>query len=319
MLILHGAGVDHREAEASFQPALGTYGGLRRIYPDLRGMGQTPAPAALRSADDVLEILLGFGDEVVGQEPTLLVGHSAGGYYGQGFAARRPDRVVGLALVCPLLAGMSEVPEHRPVIAADDLGDEGFRSYFVVQTPAMLERYLRFVAPASPSPTWPQWSESASAGSSPCPMARRTGGRRSSSPVDRTRLSGTRRLSTCSSTARERRSRSSTAPATHCHTNSRTCWPRCSKSGSLVQTQLSKRSGRRSRLVGHRDAVAQADPYAGPQAHRATAATGDVGDLALLDPGGGRGRGVAGSERVAGEVFGRQPGRPGAPFDDQRD
>jgi len=127
VLILHGAGVDHREAEASFQPALGTYGGLRRIYPDLRGMGQTPAPAALRSADDVLEILLGFGDEVVGQEPTLLVGHSAGGYYGQGFAARRPDRVVGLALVCPLLAGMSEVPEHRPVIAADDLGDEGIR------------------------------------------------------------------------------------------------------------------------------------------------------------------------------------------------
>lgn len=148
VLILHGAGVDHREAEACFEPALGAHGGLRRIYPDLPGMGRTPAPAALQSADEVLDMLLRFADEVVDQEPALLVGHSTGAYYGQGFAARRPDRVAGLALVCPLLAGVRDVPEHHPVVAADDLGEEQFRSYFVVQTPAMLERYERFVAPA---------------------------------------------------------------------------------------------------------------------------------------------------------------------------
>ena len=150
VLVLHGAGVDHREAEACFEPALGAHGGLRRVYPDLPGMGRTSAPPALRSADDVLDMLLGFTDEVVGQEPALLVGHSAGAYYGHGFAARWPDRVAGLALVCPLLAGARDVPEHRPVVAANDLGDEEFRGYFVVQTPAMLERYQRFVAPAVP-------------------------------------------------------------------------------------------------------------------------------------------------------------------------
>jgi pimeloyl-ACP methyl ester carboxylesterase len=150
VLVLHGAGVDHREAEACFEPALGAHGAHRRIYPDLPGMGRTPAPATLQSADDVLELLLGFADEVAGGEPALLVGHSAGAYYVQGFAARRPDRVAGLALVCPLLAGVRNVPEHQPVIAAHDLGDEEFRSYFVVQTPAMLERYERFVAPAVP-------------------------------------------------------------------------------------------------------------------------------------------------------------------------
>jgi pimeloyl-ACP methyl ester carboxylesterase len=111
-------------------------------------MGRTPAPAALRSADDVLEMLLGFADEVVGQERALIVGHSAGAYYGQGFAAQRPERVARLALVCPLLAGVRDVPEHRAVVAANDLGDDKFRGYFVVQTPAMLERYQRFVAPA---------------------------------------------------------------------------------------------------------------------------------------------------------------------------
>jgi pimeloyl-ACP methyl ester carboxylesterase len=149
VLVLHGASVDHREAEACFEPALAAHGGLRRIYPDLPGMGRTPAPAALRSADDVLEVLLDFTGKVFGEEPALLIGHSAGAYYGHGLAARRADRVDGLALVCPLLPGIRDVPEHGPVVAAQDLGDEGFRGYFVVQTPEMLNRHRRYVAPGA--------------------------------------------------------------------------------------------------------------------------------------------------------------------------
>lgn len=148
VLVLHGAGVDHREAVACFEPGLGARDGFRRIYPDLPGMGRTPAPASLRSANDVLDILLGFADEVAGSDDVLVVGHSAGAHYAQGIAARRPDRVSGLALVCPLLAGVRDVPQHQAVVAADDLGDEEFRGYFVVQTPAMLDRYERFVAPS---------------------------------------------------------------------------------------------------------------------------------------------------------------------------
>ncbi len=153
VLVLHGAGVDHRETEGCFDQALGAYGGLRRVYPDLPGAGRTPAPAALRSADDVLDVVLGLADEVAGGEAVLLVGHSAGAHYAQGFAARRPELVAGLALICPLLEGVRDVPEHRPVVVAGgelgetELGVMGFRDYFVVQTPAMLERYRRFVEP----------------------------------------------------------------------------------------------------------------------------------------------------------------------------
>lgn len=150
VLVLHGAGVDHREAEACFEPALGASGRYRRIYPDLPGLGRTPAPAWLSSADDVRDTMLGFVDIVVGGDALLLVGHSAGAYHAQGIAARRSDRVAGLALVCPSLAGVRDVPVHRPVVASDDLGDNGFRDYFVAQTPAMLDRYERFVAPAIP-------------------------------------------------------------------------------------------------------------------------------------------------------------------------
>jgi pimeloyl-ACP methyl ester carboxylesterase len=63
-------------------------------------------------------------------------------------AARRPAQVAGLALVCPLLPGVRDVPEHRAVVGAG-IGDDVFRSYFVIQTPEMLERYERYVAPAA--------------------------------------------------------------------------------------------------------------------------------------------------------------------------
>jgi pimeloyl-ACP methyl ester carboxylesterase len=149
VLVLHGAGVDHREAEACFEPALDGAPGLRRIYPDLPGMGRTAAPARLRSADDVLGTLLGFADEVSGGGAYLLVGHSAGGYYAQAMAERRPEQVAGLALVCPLLPGVRDVPERRVVAGPGGIGDDAFRSYFVVHTPEMLDRYDRFVVPAA--------------------------------------------------------------------------------------------------------------------------------------------------------------------------
>jgi hypothetical protein len=36
------------------------------------------------------------------------------------------------------------------VVAGRQLGDDEFRGYFVVQTPEMLDRYERYVAPAIP-------------------------------------------------------------------------------------------------------------------------------------------------------------------------
>ena len=149
VLVLHGAGVDHREARACFEPVFHGVAGLRRIYPDLPGMGRTLAPETLRSADDVLDTLLTFADEVTGGTGYLLVGHSAGAYYAQAMAARRPAQVAGLALVCPLLPGLRDVPEHRVVAGSGEIGDDVFRSYFVVQTPEMLQRYERYVAPAA--------------------------------------------------------------------------------------------------------------------------------------------------------------------------
>lgn len=148
VVVLHGAGVDHRESEACFEPALPAVG-LRRIYPDLPGMGRSIAPESIGSAEDVVAALLDFADGVTDGTGYLLVGHSAGAYYAQAMAARRPAQVSGLALICPLLPGTRDVPEHRTVVGPDVLGNDDFSGYFVRHTPEMFDRYERFVAPAA--------------------------------------------------------------------------------------------------------------------------------------------------------------------------
>lgn len=154
VLVLHGAGVDHHEAEACFEPAFSRLRGFRRIHPDLPGRGRTPAPETLRSADDVLDSLVRFAEAVCGLDGYPVVGHSAGAHYAQAMAGTRPERMKGLAMVCPLPPGMREIPEHRAVVGGGEIGDDVFRSYFVVQTPEMLERYERYVAPAAALADW---------------------------------------------------------------------------------------------------------------------------------------------------------------------
>ena len=161
VLALHGAGVDHREIMGALEPLFADRPGYRRIYPDLPGMGRTPAPDTIDSTDAVLDLLLGLVDAVIGEQAFLVVGHSSGGYLAQAIANRRPRQVAGLALISPLvgdLGGGDERPEHVVLHVADDLDVDGalgpemaavFRDYLVVQTPLTLRRFQETVAPGA--------------------------------------------------------------------------------------------------------------------------------------------------------------------------
>jgi pimeloyl-ACP methyl ester carboxylesterase len=157
VLALHGVGVDHREIRGSLEPLFADRPGYRRIYPDLPGMGRTPAPETIDSNDAVLDTLLGLVDALIGEQAFLVVGHSYGGYLARAIANRRPRQVAGLALVCSTgEVRAEEIPEHVVLHAADDLDLDGvlepemaaeFRNYLVVHTPATLRRFQEMVAP----------------------------------------------------------------------------------------------------------------------------------------------------------------------------
>ena len=109
----------------------------------------------LNCNDDVVTLLADFIDHVSG-EPVLLLGHSYGAYVARGLAARRPDMMLGLALLCPVAEQSRNVPDHVVVREDADAYDEldpahraGFDEYFVVRTPATVRRYRNHVVPGT--------------------------------------------------------------------------------------------------------------------------------------------------------------------------
>ena len=153
LVALHGAGVDHREIEAAIE-AVVPGEGYRRIYPDLPGMGRTTT-AGLSCNDDVVTLIGDFIDRLV-EGPALLLGHSYGAYVARGVAARRQDRVLGLALLCPIGERTRNVPEPSVVRTDADAYDQlepaqraGFDEYFVVRTSATARRYREHVVPGT--------------------------------------------------------------------------------------------------------------------------------------------------------------------------
>jgi pimeloyl-ACP methyl ester carboxylesterase len=115
VLAIHGWTPDHRLMTGSLEPVFLRRPGYRRLYPDLPGMGATPAGTAA-SSDDVLTALLDLVDAEIGSDPFLLIGESYGGYLARAIVTARPEQVAGLALICPigteLVNPRRDVPEH---------------------------------------------------------------------------------------------------------------------------------------------------------------------------------------------------------------
>jgi pimeloyl-ACP methyl ester carboxylesterase len=103
IVVLHGAYSASDEIRAMFEPILAPLDAHRRLYPDLPGMGDSPAHEAIQTTGDVVDLLDGFIHTEIGDAPFLLAGHSYGGHLARGLAARRASQVTGLALICPIM------------------------------------------------------------------------------------------------------------------------------------------------------------------------------------------------------------------------
>jgi 3-oxoadipate enol-lactonase len=110
LVLLHSGVCDRRMWDAQW-PAL-IDAGYRLVRCDFRGFGETPAPDRPHNdAEDVLALL-----DSLGIARAALVGSSYGGRIALEIAARWPDRVSALALIC------SALPGHEPSAELNALG-----------------------------------------------------------------------------------------------------------------------------------------------------------------------------------------------------
>ncbi|EAQ00188.1 hydrolase, alpha/beta fold family protein [Janibacter sp. HTCC2649] len=157
VVAIHGWSPDHRLMTGFLEPLFEVEVGYRRIYPDLPAMGASPVrdTVSTKQLVDRVEAML---DERLDGAPFLLVGESYGGYVSREIVRRRPDQVLGLALVCPIgpvldRAARTKAPEV--VLERDEdflatLADADrleFEDGAVVQTAGTYAVFARDVAP----------------------------------------------------------------------------------------------------------------------------------------------------------------------------
>ncbi|MEU4420153.1 alpha/beta hydrolase [Actinoplanes sp. NPDC024001] len=152
VLALHGWTPDHRLMLGCLEPVFTARPGFRRLYPDLPGMGRSPAPESIAGSDDMLATVHDFIDDHLGDTPFLLLGESYGGYLARALTRDRPSQVRGLALICPVGAELRHenrtLPDHQVLRrdpglpAVDDARFTAeFESIAVVQTPETQRRF----------------------------------------------------------------------------------------------------------------------------------------------------------------------------------
>jgi pimeloyl-ACP methyl ester carboxylesterase len=155
VLALHGWTADHGLMTGCLEPIFAELPGYRRIYPDLPGMGRTPA-GDIDSSDGILAAVNAFIDAEIGAEPFILIGESYGGYLARALVRERPEQVLGLSMICPIGAVVENahrtVPEHvvlrsEPGVVESLTEGEDFTEIAVVQTAAALAAYRKDVAP----------------------------------------------------------------------------------------------------------------------------------------------------------------------------
>lgn len=109
LLIIHGFSIDHRGVKGIVEESI-QYKNYKRIYIDLPGMGQSPAPGKMIDAEELLTTLVKFIEMIIGTEAFSVLGYSYGGYLALGIIKSIPKQVEKLVLLAPVIKAISE---HR--------------------------------------------------------------------------------------------------------------------------------------------------------------------------------------------------------------
>lgn len=156
IVLIHGFSPDHRVL-LPLDPVLERHGGWRRIYPDLPGMGLSPAGTDAASSDTVADAVARLISERIGAEPFALVGNSFGGMLARRLAHDFRPQVLGLCLVAPVIVAdparrdvpkrvmLKEDPELLASLSPSDA--EKYALLSVIQSRENWQLFNEFVKP----------------------------------------------------------------------------------------------------------------------------------------------------------------------------
>ena len=103
VLMIHGFGIDRHVMVGCMEPIFRRRLGWKRIYFDLPGMGLSPAPRNLSNADEMLEAIIEFSNQVISDDSFVVAGESYGAYLARGLVRFIPKRLRGILLICPVI------------------------------------------------------------------------------------------------------------------------------------------------------------------------------------------------------------------------